>query len=193
MALEDYIEVSERLAAFFDRYPEGSLQTDSWEVETIGDRQFVVYAALAFRTPNDLRPGMGKAWEPFPGPTPFTKDSELMNAETSAWGRACVAVGVTASKRIASREEVQARGGDPAPDAVAPGAREPNPHQQRLLSLLSAAKAQGMKLPALQEALNTMGLQEIVLGPGWTDQLTDEQAKDLGAWLELGLDPVAAP
>jgi hypothetical protein len=59
------------------------------------------------------------AWEPFPGPTPYTKDSELMNAETAAWGRAIVAVGLAANKTIASRQEVEARVG-PLPSPSMP-------------------------------------------------------------------------
>jgi hypothetical protein len=71
---------------------------------------FIVYAAAAYRTPDDLRPGVGMAWEPFPGQTPYTGQSELMNAETSAWGRAIVAVLASDSKAgMASRQEVKAR------------------------------------------------------------------------------------
>jgi hypothetical protein len=49
------------------------------------------------------------AWEVIPGKTPYTKDSEVQNAETSAWGRAIVAVGAATAKKIASREEVRNR------------------------------------------------------------------------------------
>ena len=60
--------------------------------------------------PHTRRPAAvrGTAWEPIPGPTPYTKDSELMNAETAAWGRAIIAAGIP-SKKIASSQEVQAR------------------------------------------------------------------------------------
>ncbi len=71
---------------------------------------FIVYSAAAYRTPDDPRPGVGMAWEPFPGRTPYTAASELMNAETSAWGRAIIAVLVSDSKQgVASRQEVAAR------------------------------------------------------------------------------------
>jgi hypothetical protein len=70
---------------------------------------FVVYTAAAYRTPDDPRPGMGTAWEPFPGTTPYTRNSELMNAETAAWGRAIVALGLTSNRKLASRQEVRAR------------------------------------------------------------------------------------
>lgn len=108
-----YIEVGERIQLFYAKFPEGSLVAHHKPfVETVGDKTFIVYCAAAYRTPDDPRPGIGYAWEPVPGPTPFTKDSELMNAETSAWGRAIAALGFETREHIASREEVQARTGD---------------------------------------------------------------------------------
>lgn len=107
-SMDDYIDVSERIAHFSEKYPEGSLQS-SWSQTTVNDRTFIVCEAFAYRTPDDERPGHGIAWEPFPGPTPYTKDSELMNAQTSAWGRAIVALGLAANRKIASRQEVKAR------------------------------------------------------------------------------------
>ncbi len=59
-------------------------------------------------------PGQGTAWEPVPGPTPFTRDSELQNAETSAWGRAIAALGFKVKDGIASAEDVRNRTGQPA-------------------------------------------------------------------------------
>ena len=105
--LSDYKDVAERCAEFFERYPEGSLQSDFLGFDATG--KFVIVRAAAYRTPSDPRPGTGLAWEPVPGKTSFTKDSELMNAETSAWGRAIVAVGASTSKHIASADEVRNR------------------------------------------------------------------------------------
>lgn len=105
--LGDYNEVKDRIAEFRAKHPEGSLQS---EVCQTGIDGFITVKAYAFRSPDDERPGVGLAWEPVPGRTPYTKDSELQNAETSAWGRAIIAVGAAdASKGIASREEVQNR------------------------------------------------------------------------------------
>jgi hypothetical protein len=79
-------------------------------METIGSQTFVVFVAAAFRSPDDPRPGIGTAWEPFPGLTPYTKNSELQNAETSAWGRAIVAALAGDTRRsVASAEEVRNR------------------------------------------------------------------------------------
>jgi hypothetical protein len=41
-----------------------------------------------------------------PGTSSFKRDSEVMNAETSAWGRAISAVLGTSTKRIATRNEL---------------------------------------------------------------------------------------
>lgn len=103
----DYVDVAERIREFYDRYPTGSLQAlcDGVPMEIDG-KWYVKYVAAAYRTPDDPRPGVGTAWEPVPGPTPFTKNSELQNAETSAWGRAIIAVGIP-SKKIAAAQDVQ--------------------------------------------------------------------------------------
>jgi hypothetical protein len=112
----DYVDVAERIRIFKELYPDGSLQAhDSPRLWKVGDKEFIGYCAAAYRTPDDERPGIGWAWEPVPGPTPFTKDSELMNAETSAWGRAIVALGIP-TKKIASSEEVRNRS-EPKPSA----------------------------------------------------------------------------
>jgi hypothetical protein len=111
-SLDGYIEVPDRILAFKEKYPDGTLQGD-WSLEEVGDATFVVYVARAYRTADDERPAVGMAWEPYPGKTPYTKDSELMNAETSAWGRAIVALGFLAQgEKVASANEVRARQAD---------------------------------------------------------------------------------
>lgn len=105
---KDYVDVAERIRQFKERYPEGSLQQVSIEFTEFAGQHWVIYTAAAYRTFDDPRPGMGTAWEPVPGKTNFTRESELMNAETSAWGRAIVAVGIP-TKKIASADEVANR------------------------------------------------------------------------------------
>jgi hypothetical protein len=121
--LGDYVEVKERIAEFRKAFPEGSLQAD---VIPSPDG-FIAVKGYAFRTPDDVRPGTGLAWEPFPGKTPYTKDSELQNAETSAWGRAIIAVGAAdASKGVASQDEVRNRAGGSS-EGRSPSPVEPDP------------------------------------------------------------------
>lgn len=114
---DDYVDVPTRIAQFRKQHPEGSLsrvapdgQLVPVEYRAFGGKEWVIYTAFAYRTADDPQPGVGTAWEPVPGPTNFTKDSELQNAETAAWGRAMVAVlAVDTKLGIASAEEVQAR------------------------------------------------------------------------------------
>lgn len=113
--LDDYVDVPERITHFRERYPEGTLQSEVLELPPAFAESFVAVKAYAYRTPEDPRPGVGIAWEAVPGKTPYTKESELMNAETSAWGRAIVAVGAADTKRgVASKNEVQSRQSQPA-------------------------------------------------------------------------------
>jgi hypothetical protein len=107
--LNDYVDVAERLRDFKKQFPDGTLRQLSLEFVNIGNKDYVVYTAAAYRTPDDQAPGIGTAWEPIPGRTPYTKDSEVMVAETSAWGRAIVATTGAGTKRIASADEVRNR------------------------------------------------------------------------------------
>lgn len=106
----DYIDVATRIVEFREKHPEGSLQQVEVKFIDFAGKSWVVYTAAAYRTPDDERPGIGTAWEPVPGATNFTRDSELQNAETAAWGRAMVAaLAVDTRKGIASQEEVRNR------------------------------------------------------------------------------------
>jgi hypothetical protein len=128
----DYIDVATRIIEFREKFPHGSLQSwkDPYVIEVkMPDgsiKSYMVYSAAAYRTPDDQLPGVGWAYEPIPGPTNFTRDSELQNAETAAWGRAMVAaLAVDTKKGIASSEEVRNRQTKTteAPQAKAPTAK----------------------------------------------------------------------
>lgn len=120
--LDSYNTVAERIAEFAAKHPEGSLQAE-WQLVLVPtpvkgedgtwqelQRPILVFKAYAYRTPDDPRPGIGHASEPVPGKTNYTKDSEWANGETSAWGRAIVAVlAADTRKGVASRDEVAAR------------------------------------------------------------------------------------
>lgn len=104
--LENYVDVDARMDWFYDRFPDGSLQAEI-VVGPEQDKGIVVVKAYAYRQPLDDRPGVGLASEPFPGKTSFTNGSELMNAETSAWGRALAAIGAPRKGHIASADEAR--------------------------------------------------------------------------------------
>jgi hypothetical protein len=118
--LTDYVTVAQRIAQFRDKHPAGCLRpldpAQPYEIRQIGDATMIIVVAAAYRAPDDPMPGVGMAAEPFPGRTPYTRGSELMNAETSAWGRAIVAVlAADTSLAIASQDEVRNRREDGLP------------------------------------------------------------------------------
>lgn len=126
--MSDYVDVAERIREFREKYPEGTLQA---EIIPLPDSitGFIAVKAYAYRAPDDPRPGVGLAYEPVPGKTPYTKDSELQNAETSAWGRAIIAVGVADTKRgVASANEVRNRRADQDAPSQPPQPAEPAEH-----------------------------------------------------------------
>ena len=186
--LGDYIDVAERIRLFRDKHPEGSLQPANldkpFDMVTLGDKTFVVYISAAYRTPDDIRPGIGAAWEPFPGRTPYTKDSELMVAETSSWGRAIMAVLAADSKRVASLDEVRARKTQAEHPATMPARAS-----QSVPSVVSsqghplATQAQIGAIKAISRALgkpSPAGLDQISKGTAHIliEQLKAEQAQE---------------
>lgn len=148
--LSGYIDVAERIRMAKEIYPDFSLQCE-WSFVEMPDGSVAISAkAYAYRTPDDIRPGIGNIIEPYPGRTPYTKGSEIANAESSAWGRALVAIGIGA-QRIASADEVRLakeRQIDQAPapkkhaDYQSPVAHGGTPKQMEFLAkLLKAAGA----------------------------------------------------
>ncbi len=107
--LSEYIDVASREQALFERYPDARIQTELEEVRG-ADGELCAWKCKAtiWRTPDDAIPVIDYAVEPVPGKTPYTRDSEAMNASTSAIGRAIVLAGFP-SKHIASADEVKAR------------------------------------------------------------------------------------
>lgn len=153
-SLDGYQDVAERIRQFKAAYPNGSLQPRNPDqpIRVIemkmpgwaqGSKQeetqtYLEYVACAYRTPDDVRPGIGIAWERFPGITPYTRHSEAMNCETSANGRAIVAALAADSQRIASRQEVQNR--EFERQAEERDAKEPNlAAMDEALAMLTAA------------------------------------------------------
>jgi len=161
--MADYVDVAERIRTFREKHPDGSLQpldlAKPYEIITIGDKTFVVYVAAAYRTPDDTRPGIGTAWETFPGLTPYTKGSEIQNAESSAWGRAIVASLAADTKKIASRDEVAARRAERDQHPSTTPAKAPAKASQTVPSVVTdsarplATQAQIGKIRALYNAL----------------------------------------
>lgn len=103
-ALDDYVEVADRIAEFYRRFPEGRLRADIVELTETK----IVMRAYAYRTAEDMVPATGHSTLAIPGKTPYTRDAEVENCETSAIGRAIVMAGIP-SKKVASADEVKAK------------------------------------------------------------------------------------
>jgi hypothetical protein len=134
--MDDYVDVAERLRLFKAEYPDGSLSSTLEPLRDVdGNLNGWLCRAEAYRTADDQRPGVGHAVEPVPGKTPYTRDSEAMNAETSAWGRAIIALGFP-TKKIASAEEVRNRQADERVEG--PKALEPPKTWPKLEEMIGA-------------------------------------------------------
>ena len=122
MDMTNYVTVAERMTAAFERWPDMRVQESLPQIREIGGQTVVEVTVMIYRTPDDPLPGIGSAWEPFPGTTPFTRGSEMMNASTSAIGRVLAAMGVGAQRSLASADEVRARTApsEPSEPAQAP-------------------------------------------------------------------------
>jgi hypothetical protein len=128
-SMEGYVDVAERIRQLREKHPEAVLRPynpdEPFKVMNIGNREFIVYTAACYRTPDDPMPAIAVAAEPAVGKTNFTRDSEVMNAETSAWGRAIVAALAADTQKIASLDEVRNRKADETPAHPSKGVRAP--------------------------------------------------------------------
>ena len=133
MDMTNYVTVAERMTAAFERWPDMRVQESLPQIRQIDGQTVVEVTVMIYRTPDDPLPGIGSAWEPFPGTTPFTRGSEMMNASTSAIGRVLAAMGVGAQRSLASADEVRARTGSTEPS-------EPAQAPQRIRTLQPTAE-----------------------------------------------------
>lgn len=187
-----YNEVALRIVEARKKHPEGILRpidpAQPYKIETIGDKTFIVYCAAFYRTPEDQNPGIGVAWEPFPGTTPYTRNSELMNAETSAWGRALVAAFAADTKKgIATSLDVRTREAERERPPQEPKWQDPG-EQLVTKALLARLGRQFAALGVVgrDEGLMTIGaLIDVTVSS--TKELTNAQAQQL---IEK-LDPLA--
>jgi hypothetical protein len=107
---KEYVEVNQRIKAFREMYPNGSIMT---EIISHQDGVCVIKAIVILD--NQVR-ATGHAYEK-EGSTFINKTSYIENAETSAIGRALGCMGIGIDTSVASVEEVanaiKQQGGDP--------------------------------------------------------------------------------
>jgi hypothetical protein len=170
--LDDYVQVPERMRMVLERFPDVRFQEDRPQIVTAGDKVYIEIRVTAWRNPDDQHPAVAYCWEPFPGTTPYTRDSEQMNAASSAYGRVCALLLPGAFAKIASAQEVYNRAGPPShtyeepfPDTV-----KPTPLRHSDPSPTALSDAQLKKLRAMYNALG----------------ITDHQKQAEDASLRLG-------
>ena len=107
--LSNYVDVATRIKLLIEKYPNASVICTVPKVVEVAGHTFIEVTAHV--KCDDTRQAVASAWEPFPGKTPYTRDSEMMNAETSAIGRAIGALGIGLTGSMASANEVVNRQG----------------------------------------------------------------------------------
>ena len=112
--LDGYLTVAERIAQLKAKYPEAVLRpfnpAEPFTIKEIAGTEYIVYVAACYKTPTDPLPAIAVAIEPCVAKSNFTRDSQVMNAETSAWGRAIMAaLACDTTGKVASADEVQNR------------------------------------------------------------------------------------
>lgn len=115
--LDGYLTVAERIAQLKAKYPDAVLRpfnpAEPFTIKEIGGTEYIVYTAACYKTPNDPMPAIAVAIEPCVAKSNFTRDSMVMNAETSAWGRCIMAaLACDTTAKIASADEVKNRQDD---------------------------------------------------------------------------------
>ena len=111
MDLTNYVDVPERFKQALAKWPDLRIMENRPEIITIGDKTFISVTMQAWRTPDDPIPAQATCFEPFPGKTSFTRDSEQMNASTSCLGRV-LGLMMSFGTKMASAEEVRNRQSD---------------------------------------------------------------------------------
>ena len=109
-SIGDYVDVPTRLREALKKYPDLRIQETDAQVVTMPDGStFYRCTVTVWRDATDPIPAIATAAEPYPGKTPYTKNSEFMVGMTSALGRALGYMGFGINKAIASQNEVAAR------------------------------------------------------------------------------------
>lgn len=183
--IDNYVDVPTRLKEALERHPNLRIQETAAEVVTMPDGStFYRCTVTVWRDETDPLPAVATAAEPYPGKTPYTKNSEFMVGMTSALGRALGYMGFGISKSIASKNEIQARQDPKKPDAqIAPIRREAasshpkGASQKQVYFIKSLAKGAGFDEAALHDyiavTLNSDAVTLETLSPEQATQVID--------------------
>ena len=102
----DYVEVSERVKAYWKLYPKGRIETEMSFFDN--DKGFCVFKATVYDNNKEPK-GYGHAHEYQADKSSMVnRTSYVENCETSAIGRAMAAAGILIEYGMASKEEIDA-------------------------------------------------------------------------------------
>ena len=154
--IDNYVDVPTRLVEALNKYPNLRIQETAAEVVTMPDGStFYRCTVTVWRDETDPIPAIATAAEPYPGKTPYTKNSEFMVGMTSALGRALGYMGFGVNKSIASKNEVLARQTPDQPARNEQPAREAHPSRlasnKQIYYIKALAKGVGFDEPALHD------------------------------------------
>jgi hypothetical protein len=107
--LSEYVDVKTRLKQALKEFPQLRIVEHRPEITQVGDQLFIECSVTVSRDPDDPIPVTAYIFEPYPGKTSFTKNSEQANGATSVLGRALGYLGFGIDKSIASSNEVLGR------------------------------------------------------------------------------------
>ena len=180
--IDNYVDVPTRLAEALKKHPNLRIQETSAEVVTMPDGStFYRCTVTVWRDETDPIPSVATAAEPYPGKTPYTKNSEFMVGMTSALGRALGYMGFGVSKAIASQNEVLARQDDTRPATKPAQTHNRIASQKQLYFIKSLAKGAGFDDAALHDyiavTLNSDAVTLEVLSPDQATQVIDAMKK----------------
>lgn len=156
--LDNYVDVPTRLRMALEKYADLRVQESQPVFREVSNKLYIEIKCTVWRDKDDQLPAVAYCWEPFPGNTPYTRDSEQMNCSTSALGRALGMMGFGIDHKMASKQEVIARqpaitvetkdatydDGSPIPDPFTGGTQKTNVVSIRDPKALASAKQLGM-------------------------------------------------
>jgi hypothetical protein len=184
----------------FEKFPELRVQESQPSFREVNEKLYIEIRCTVWRDKEDPLPVIAYCWEPFPGTTPYTRDSEQMNASTSALGRALGMMGFGIDHKMASKQEVMARqqpevvpvtypDGSPVPDPftgeqqtnvvpIKAGPGKASDKQQGMIRALARGKGFTPGSQTVREASAIIGRELLKL-----DDLTKQEASALiTAW-----------
>jgi len=108
--ISDYEEVKDRIPKFFEKYPDGRIQTELVRIQE--DMSRVAFVAKLYANKTDQLDGLalatGWAYE-IEGEGYINETSHVENCETSAIGRALANIGLHGTKRPSKEEMMKTK------------------------------------------------------------------------------------